>query len=128
MRSGFGLVRAAALSLTLLRLRAHHKEGRAKNRCRRRDKLGDDTPQEEVRLCGIALRRRSMSVYHNVWRRPAPSPLFALARGRAQTTSRTGGSSPMSQTQMTSQTPIPQIKSRLAAILRATSGNFLEQF
>jgi MHS family citrate/tricarballylate:H+ symporter-like MFS transporter len=34
----------------------------------------------------------------------------------------------MSQTQMTSQTPIPQIKSRLAAILRATSGNFLEQF
>jgi MHS family citrate/tricarballylate:H+ symporter-like MFS transporter len=34
----------------------------------------------------------------------------------------------MSQTQTMSPTPTPQIKSRLAAILRATSGNFLEQF
>jgi MHS family citrate/tricarballylate:H+ symporter-like MFS transporter len=34
----------------------------------------------------------------------------------------------MSQTQTMSQTPTPKIKSRFAAILRATSGNFLEQF
>lgn len=34
----------------------------------------------------------------------------------------------MPQIQMTLQTATPQIKSRVAAILRATSGNFLEQF
>lgn len=74
-----------------------------------------------------------MSVYHNV-QRPAP-PLPLRLRSRAgQPVQETGpiqpaepaGSSPMSQDQSRGQSP--KVRSRLAAILRTTSGNFLEPF